>query len=88
MALLNRAIGKNGEVRWRLLQSGEFKLRVKRRSRGRLGRQRLSIAARKNLPDLGAKRLVVDNDKTPRLAQPDRRSEARKLNEVFERTRR
>src|ERR1700683_1164464 len=86
MALLSCAIGKNGEMRWRLLQSGEFELRIKGRSRWRLGRQRLGIAAGKNLPDLGANRLIVDNDKPPRLAQPDRRSEARKFNEVFKRT--
>jgi len=86
MALLTCAIGKHREVRWSFLESGEFKLRVKGRSRRRLGRQCLGIAACKHLPDLGANRLVVDNDKPPRLAQPNRRSEARKLNEVFERT--
>src|SRR3984885_10449176 len=86
MALLSSAIGKHREVRWGLLQPSEFEPRVKGRARRRLGRQRLGIAACKNLPNLGAKRLVVDNDEPPRLAQPNGRSEAPKLNEVFNRT--
>ena len=84
MALPGHGIGKHRQLGWCLLQSGEFQPRIGRRSRRRLGCQRFGVAGGEDAPHFGAKRFVIDNDKSPRLAQSDRRSETGKLNEGFE----
>src|SRR5579862_1253745 len=85
VTLSGGAIGEHGEVARRFVKPGKLELRIKAGARAALRRQRLAVAGRKILPDAGANGFVLDDHKTPWLAQPDRRREARKLDQRFQR---
>jgi len=83
--LRSPAIGEDREVTGRLFQSGELKLRIAAGPLVALRLERGGVASREIPPDRGADRLVVDDDKTPGLAQSHRRGEACRLDEGFKR---
>jgi lactate dehydrogenase-like 2-hydroxyacid dehydrogenase len=48
---------------------------------GALGRQRVGVAVAKSLPDCATDIVIIDNDETPRLVQPNRRRQSGEVDE-------
>src|SRR3984893_17944865 len=85
VALRRRAVGKHRQMTGRLVQAGELELGVKAGAVAALRGERLRVAGCEILPDGGADRSVLDDDKTPWLAQAHGRRETGKLDQRFQR---
>src|ERR1700719_4911448 len=85
VALGRRAIGEHRQVTGRLLQARELELRVEAGPIAALRGERLRVAGCEILPNGGAGRGVLDDDKAPWLAQAYGRRETGKLDQRFQR---
>ena len=86
VTLRGRAVGEHRKMRRRFFQSGELEPRIEARAVARSARQALAALQTSKLSRIAARaRVVLDDDETPRLAQSDRRRQARQLDERFQR---
>src|SRR6202030_750899 len=85
VALGRRAIGEHRQMTGRLLQARELELRVEAGPVAALRGERLRVAGCEILPNGGAGRGVLDDDKAPWLAQAYGRRETGKLDQRFQR---
>lgn len=86
--LRGRAVGEDGDVTGGLVEPGELQLRILRDAFRSLSGARGGVSGNEISPDCSTAGRIVDDDKAPGLAQPDRGRQGGKLDQPLDRTRR
>ena len=82
------AVGENGQMAGRFLKAGQFEPGILSRQVTRIRIQSVRVAAFELFEDGVAARGIVNDHKTPRLAEAHGRRQTRRFNEAFQCARR